>query len=273
VADDFDAADRAFALGATLWIDPAPGEPCPLAAWLIPHLEASLRRAQRRFPEALARLDRALVLAPDDLARGRILLNQAGVLEQAGEPVQAVVALREALRLGEANPDPRFRIGVLFNLAVNLLHLERPAEAEPLVGEVRALAIAERNDLDLLRVLWLSGRLAAAQGRRPEALTAIDEAARRFAERSLGFDAALAVLDLAALLLEEGQAREAARRVAEVHPAFQVRNIAREELASLLLFLRALEAEAATAALARAAAEAWRLFGASAPLAAPERAD
>jgi len=265
VGNDLVGADQAFALVASLWSEPALGEPCPLDASLVPDHEASLWMARRRFPEALGLLDRAMALAAEDLIRGRILLKRAGVLEQAGDSGDAVATLREALRIGAKNPDPRFHFGGLFNLAVNLLHLERPIEAEPLVGEVRALAIEQRNDLDLLRVQWLSGRLAAALGHRQEALVAIDEAARRFAERGLGYDAALAALDLSALLLEEGKAGEAARRVAEVRPEFQVRNIHREELASLVLFLRAVEAEAATVTLARAAAEAWRLFGASAP--------
>ncbi len=94
-------------------------------------------------------------------------------------------------------------------------------------------------------------------------MVSIDDAACRFAEQGLEYDVALAVLDLAGLLLEEGRPGEAARRVAEVRPAFHVRNIHREELASLVLFLQAVEADVATAALARAAAEAWRLFGAS----------
>lgn len=261
VGNDFDEADRAFAFVAKLWIEPAAGEACPLDITLVLDLEASLRRAQRLFPLALARLDRALALATDDPTRGRILLKRADVLEHSGDSEGAVGTLLVARPLVEASADPRLACVAGFNLAVNLLHLERQAEAAPLVAEVRALAIAQRNDLDLLRVSWLSGRLAAAQGDRARALNAIDEAARRFAERGMGFDAALAVLDLAALLLEEGNASEAARRVAEIRPVFQVRNIQREELASLVLFLRAIEAEAATVALARAAAEAWRLFG------------
>jgi tetratricopeptide (TPR) repeat protein len=273
VADEYDEANRSFGLVASLWNEPTAGEACPLDVTLIPDLEASLRRDQRLFPLALARLDRAFALAADDTTRGRILLKRGFVLEQAGDPVEAVCVLRDAVRLGASSPDPRFHFGVHFNLAVNLLHLEQPDQAEPLVSEVRALAIEQRNDLDLLRVDWLSGRLAAAQGHRAAALTAIDDAARRFAERGLRYNAALAVLDLSVLLIEEGNAREAARRVAEVHSAFQVRNVQREELASLVVFLRALEAEAATGALARAAAEAWRLFGASAPLGTPAGAD
>jgi transcriptional regulator with XRE-family HTH domain len=273
VADYYDAADRVYALVANLWVEPAPGEACPLDVTLIPDLEASLRRDQRLFPLALALLDRAFDLATDDPTRGRILLKRGFVLEQAGDPEKAIGALFIAHRLIGEGTDPRFRFGALFNLAVNLLHLERAAEAAPLVAEVRVLAIEQRNDLDLLRVDWLSGRLAAAQGHRDAALAAIDDAACRFSERGLGYDAALAVLDLSGLLLEDGNAHEAARRVAEVRPAFQVRNIHREELASLVLFLRAVEAEAATATLARAAAEAWRLFGASTASGVPRKVD
>ncbi len=273
VGYDFGGADRAFALVAALWVELSPREACPLDVALIPDLEASLLGAHRRFPEALARLDRAFELATDDPTRGRILLKRGFLLEQAGDPEQAIGALFVARRLIDAGADPRNRFGALFNLAVNLLHLERPAEAAPLVAEVRVFAINQRSELDLLRVDWLSGRLAAAQGNRAEALTVFDEAARRFAEQGFDCDAALAVLDLAGLLLEKGNAREAALRVAEVRPAFQVRNIQREELASLVLFLRAVETEAATAVLARAAAEAWRLFGAPVSLGVPNGTD
>jgi tetratricopeptide (TPR) repeat protein len=273
VRTDFNEADRVFALVAKLWIEPCQGEACPLEAALVPDLEASLRRDQRLFAQALALVEHAFVLATDDPTRGRILLKKADVLEHSGDSKEAVATLRDAFQFGAGSADPRFRFGVHFNLAVNLLHLGRPIEAEPLVKEVRALAIEQRNEIDLIRVLWLSGRLAAAQGNRAEALLSIDDAACRFAELNLDNDAALAVLDLAGLLLEEGNAREAARRVEEVRPIFQVRNIHREELASLVLFLRAIEAEAATAALARVAAEAWRLFGTAVSPVVPAEAD
>ncbi len=269
VATDFNESDRVFALVAGLWIEPRPDEACPLEAWVVPNLEASLRRDQRLFPQALALVEHAFVLAIDDATRGRILLLKADVLEHSGDPAGAIATLQIARPWADLNSDPRLGCVARFNLAVNLIHLERPAEAVPLIAEVRAFAIEQRNEIDLIRVCWLSGRLAAAQGNRAEALVSIDEAAFRFAEQHLDNDAALAVLDLSGLLLEEGNAREAARRVEEVRPIFQVRNIQREELASLVLFLRAIEAEAATAALARAAAEAWRLFGASISSAIP----
>ncbi len=261
VKNDFNEADRAFALVAKLWIELLPGEACPLDVTLIPDLESSLRRDQRQFASALERLDRAFAFAVDEPTRGRILLKKALVLGHSGDPSEAVKTLLIALPLVDKGSDVRLPCVARFNLAVNLIHLGNASDAAPLIAEVRAFAIEQRNEIDLIRVLWLSGRLAAAQGNRAEALVSIDDAACRFAERGLDNDAALAVLDLAGLLLEEGKPGEAARRVAEVKPTFHVRNIHREELASLVLFLQAIEAEAATAALARAAAEAWRLFG------------
>ena len=263
VGNDFGEADSAFANVASLWVELAPVESCPLDVTLIPDLQASLRRDQRLFPQALALLERAFSLAVDNATRGRVLLKKADVHEHQGDPEGAVATLRIARPWVELNHDPRLGCVARFNLAVNLLHLGNTLDAAPLIAEVRAFAIEQRNELDLIRVLWLSGRLAAAQGHRAEAMVSIDDAACRFAEQGLEYDVALAVLDLAGLLLEEGRPGEAARRVAEVRPAFHVRNIHREELASLVLFLQAVEADVATAALARAAAEAWRLFGAS----------
>ncbi|HEV7671855.1 MAG TPA: hypothetical protein VGS22_25315 [Thermoanaerobaculia bacterium] len=206
-------------------------------------------------------IDQALARAAGGPATGRLLNNKAFGLEQAGDSAAAVAVLREALPLVDAQGEERHRFSVRFNLAVNLLALDRVAEAAVLVPAVRGLALAQRLEFDLLRVNWLEGRLAAGEGRRNEAIAQIAEAADRFAERNMPYDAALAALDLAALLLEAGRAAEAEARVAHAMPIFLAWGIDREALASLRLFLDALKQQRATAALARAAAVAWRHFG------------
>src|SRR5690349_8872013 len=59
VANDFDGADKAFARAWDLWQAGSGIAPDLLPEWHLLDLEASLRRAQHRFPEALALLDRA----------------------------------------------------------------------------------------------------------------------------------------------------------------------------------------------------------------------
>src|SRR5947209_6314727 len=73
VGGDLRGADAAFEEANRLWEAGAVAGPGPLAAWQLPNLEASLRTAQRRWPQALELLDRALAEAPPAQA-GRILL-------------------------------------------------------------------------------------------------------------------------------------------------------------------------------------------------------
>ncbi len=261
VGSDLNGADRLFARVAKLWVPVLGEESGPLDASRLFDLEASLRRAQRQFGKALELLERAMEMAPDGHATGRILLKRAFTFEQAGDNEAAIAALREALPRVDAGCEVRDRCVARFNLAVNLLALNRLEEAERLVPEVRRLVFSEPNDLDLLRLNWLEGRLSAAHGHRAEAIAAIDRVVHRFWELNVPYDSALAVLDLAALLLESGRARDAAQRVSEVAPVFRAQRVLREELASLWLFLEAIEQQAATAALARAAAGAWRRYG------------
>jgi hypothetical protein len=93
---------------------------------------------------------------------------------------------------------------------------------------------------------WRSASACStAQGRsstcqREEALRLLDEAQQEFAERKMWYDVALALLETAVLLLEEGRTAE----VKELTPAN------REALAALRLFHEAAEREEATAAFA-----------------------
>jgi transcriptional regulator with XRE-family HTH domain len=62
VRTDFDAADAELRQAWALWRAGEPAEPGLLPEWRLHDLEASLRREQRRFTEALQCLDRALAL-------------------------------------------------------------------------------------------------------------------------------------------------------------------------------------------------------------------
>jgi transcriptional regulator with XRE-family HTH domain len=85
VANEFDAADEAFTRAWELWWAGEGSDSKLLPEWRMLDLEASLRREQHRFPEALGLLDRALRLvkgAPGPA--GRILLKKEFVLERLG---------------------------------------------------------------------------------------------------------------------------------------------------------------------------------------------
>jgi tetratricopeptide (TPR) repeat protein len=85
-----------------LWQAGQDGDPKRrLPEWRLLDLEASLRRDQMRTAEALALLERARGSAPPEVA-GRLLIKTAFALEQAGDILGSLEALREAaLLVGE----------------------------------------------------------------------------------------------------------------------------------------------------------------------------
>lgn len=244
------AAEAAWARAWRLWREGEGADAGILPEWRLLELEASLRRDLRQWDEALPLLDRARTAAPSEAA-GRILLKRAFTLEQAGESEAALAALREAApQVAEAD-DPRLIWGVRFNVISNLCHLERYREAADLLPEVRRLAVDLGNELDLVRVVWLAGRVAAGQERREEARDAFDQARRDFAAHGNGYDAALVALELAALDLEDGHTAAVRELAQEMVWIFRVQGVHREALAALRLFGQAAEAETATAEQAR----------------------
>ncbi|HXU29513.1 MAG TPA: helix-turn-helix transcriptional regulator, partial [Thermoanaerobaculia bacterium] len=217
VRGDHEAAEAEFAK-ARRAADPA-GEPSPFSRARLLDREASLRRDQRRFPEALALHGRALVEARPEEA-GFVRVNHGYTLQQMGRAEDSIASLRQAL--GDlATPGavcaPRCRWGALFNLAGSLLDLKRQAEAEALLPEVRAL-VDPADELDRIRLLWLEGKVAAGAGRIDEAAAGLDQVRREFADRKMGYDAALAALEEAALLLERGRTSETRALVDEALP-------------------------------------------------------
>ena len=247
---DLAAADASFATAWRLWRAGEPRAAGPLGEWRLLDLEASLRRDQRRFAAAFELLDRALAAAPA-AARGRILLKKQYTHEQAGEIAAALATLEEAAPLVEASADPNLQWSLRMNRVVMLAHLGRFAEAEACLPELRALAIGLGRLLDLTRLVWLGGRIAAGRGRRDEARAALAQARREFAESGDGADATLAGLELVSLLLDEGRSAEAAALAEEMVAIFSSLRVARETLAALHLFCRAARAHTATTEMAR----------------------
>ena len=250
VGSDLPAADAAFARAQQLWQAGAAGDPGLLSEARLLDLEASLRRAQTRFREALELLDRALDAEPGNLKQ-RLLLNKATVLEALGDFAGAIGVLRQAAPFIEAGGEPRLLYALLFNLAVNLCFLARYGEAETLLPRLRELATGLANNFDLLRLRWLEGRIAAGLGRRRDAVAALSAVREEFASLDIAYDVALVSLELAVLYLEAGRAAEVKKLARQMAPIFQAQGVSRQALAAFKLFRDAAEHEAVTLDLAR----------------------
>jgi tetratricopeptide (TPR) repeat protein len=239
-AADFAAAKRLWLSGA----DPLglldPGR--------MLDLEASLLRDQRRFDEALACLDEVVALgrSPE-----RALIQKGFTLEVMGDYERAIETLVQAVPRVERAGDPRLSYMLTFNLAVSYTHVRRYAEAAELAQRVCDLATAHGDEIEVFRVVWLRGRIQAGLGRRVEARKLLAQARQAFDQRNMSYDVALALLEEAILLLEEGRIGEVKSLAQELTKVFESKGVHREALEALRLFRDAAEREEATTELAR----------------------
>jgi tetratricopeptide (TPR) repeat protein len=251
VAEDLRGAREAFERSRALWEAGAQADPGVLDASRVPDLEASFLRDARRFGEALTSLDLALDRSPNGERSASMLLKRSSICEQMGDCDGSIEALRQAAPLVDSESQPRQLWLLRFNLGVNLCHLRRHTEALPLVVEAREIAIALRNQSDVRRVLWLEARVEAGLGRRVDATAKLRQVRRELVDLRMAYDAALATLDLAVVLLEEGENAEVCALAAEMLAIFESLAVHREALAAVRVFWQAVEAETATAELGR----------------------
>lgn len=215
----------------------------------LPDLEASLRLDQRRLSEALDLLDEALAVGryPE-----RTLINKGSALELLGEYERAIETLLCAVPLVQRRADRRLENILYCNLASVYCHAGCFAEAGALTGTVRSVAVEMGDELGVLRVLWIQGRIAAGLGQSKEARTLLAQARREFAARRMDYDVALALLEEAALLLDEqGRSTEVKKLALELARVFESKEVHPEARAAIRLFQSATEREEATAELAR----------------------
>jgi tetratricopeptide (TPR) repeat protein/transcriptional regulator with XRE-family HTH domain len=210
--------------------------------------EASLLRDERRFQKALDRSDEAIAVGRSP---GRTRINKGYILEAMGDYKQAMAVLLEAEKYIDRTSEPRLWYQQKFNLSVNLCHLGQYARAADLMEQVRTSAADLGDEIFLIRVIWLEGRIAAGLGRTAEAARLLEQARQEFARREKWYDVALADVEWASLLLAEGETARVKEMAAELVAVFQEKGIHREALAALQLFHEAAEREKATAELAR----------------------
>src|ERR1700732_3516612 len=181
VAGDLPAADAELERAAELWRAGAAADPGLLNEARVLHIEAALRREERRLPEALALFERALAIDRWGETTS-LLMGKARAVQRLGQIEEAVVLLRQAGARLDAEKEPRKALVVRQLLLLNLCHLGRHTEAELMIGEVRALARRLGNQLDLVRADWAEGRIAAGLGRHDEAIAILERVRRKFVD-------------------------------------------------------------------------------------------
>ena len=240
VGGNLPAAREAIRTADQRWAAGEGGDPSGLLdGSILLEIKAILYRYDGKIEEALALLDQARSAARSETARARILLITANTFELAGEYQRALDALQQAEPHIEARGEPRTRFLLLFGRASNLLHLERPAQAQDLLPQVRQLAVELGNQLELTRVLWLAARIGAGFGRLVEAREAFEQVRHVFEEQRIAYDYALASLELAVVHLDQGHTAEVAKLAEEMWWIFKSQEVHKEALAALGLFCEA----------------------------------
>lgn len=255
IRSDFRAAERSFARAERL-LRSGTGDPLEKARVLL--LKASLRGNQGRHPEAFRLLDRVAAIAKrngDLHLRGKALITKGFFEGLAGHTAPAILLLEQGLREVDLQAEPRLVVAARHNLVLHLNDGGRHEEALTLLEELRPLYLRLGERMNLVRLRWLEGKIAAALGRFAHAEEHFRQVRADLVEQELGFDAALLSLDLADIYARQGRTAELRRLAEEMIPIFQSRDMHREAIAALIVFQKAAEVERVTLGLVQDLAE------------------
>ncbi|HET9211660.1 MAG TPA: hypothetical protein VFR03_14735 [Thermoanaerobaculia bacterium] len=255
IQSDLQGADIAFRRGRN-HLELGTGDLFELALFL--DLEASLRRGQRRFPDAMRLLKRAIALFSrlgDSHRVGRSLVNLSMIFLYSERPEESIPVLHRAMRLIEPETEPRLLLTARHNLILALTSLGHFLKAQRAYCEALPLYRAFPDAWTQNRRAWIRGRIARGLGQMAEAEALFVAARDGFLAEGIPYDTALVALELALLYAEQGRTLELKRLAAELMPVFASRQIHREALAALAFFQRAVEAERAEVEVVERVAE------------------
>ncbi len=225
------------------------GSSDPLEEATVSTLEASLRHSQRRFDEARRLLDRATGIyrrVGDEHLVGRTLIDKSRTFGETGDHDREIELLRHGLSLLDATRDPRMALAARHNMAVSLQERGDLEHALDILKEIVPRHAQQGEAMSLLRLRWLEGKLAHAQGRYQSAEEAFREVRDGFLERGAALDAAQAALDLAEVYLQQDRLPELKALANDLVPIFRALEVPRETLAALTLFREAVRRERIT---------------------------
>jgi len=218
------------------------------------YLKSVFLREMHRFEEASTLSDQAIAI--HRWARNRegvceILITKANLHEIQGDLERAIEILKEAEDLLDPTFDPYLTMCVRLSMVSYLALAGRAGEARALLPEAREIASRAGKRLDRFRLRWLEARIAWGLDERDAAERLFREVRESFLDEGLGYDAALASLELATLLLEQGRTAETRDLAGEMLRIFESLDIRREAFAALIMFQKAALQEEATAQMAR----------------------
>ena len=212
-------------------------------------LEASLDADQRRFDDAINRLEKVYRYCRQHREHhlaGRALLKQGLYASNAGESSRALELLEKSLKLVDLAFDPTLTYTAMHNQVWILLDLDRFREAERQLFLLRPLLDHCGGRINRLRFRWAEGRIDAGLDRLSRAEETLTEVRDGFVAVERSYDAALTSLDLAGVLIGLRKTDTALEVLSAAYVTFAALHIAREAAASVLAVKIACEVGAAT---------------------------
>jgi tetratricopeptide (TPR) repeat protein len=221
-------------------------------------LEASLRRAQRRFDQALKLLRRAVTLFKENGQQhraGRSLVNMSTVHHYEGHPERGIPMLYQALDLIDPEQEPRLLLCAKHNLADYLSSAGSFLEAQKIYRKTRPLYRSFPDAWTQNRRKWVKGKIVRGLGQADQAESLFLAARDGFIAEGIPYDTALVSLELATLYAEQRRTADLKKLAGEMVPIFSSLNIHREALAALAYLKQVAEAERASLELVRSVAD------------------
>lgn len=232
LALDFVGADKAFSAARRRLPEDRPAESGEILS-----MQATLRRWQRRFEDALELASAAIPLLQasgqsEQLARTYLL---RGIVNRELGDFEAAVADNElALTLVDADRLQALRLTAHFNLTRVLVDSGSP-RAEQAISTLRRVAQETPRAQELGSVDWLEGLFAASRERWGAAMEHLEAARRDLESRGRSELLAVLSLDLAQVALRRGERQEARTSVERALPVFQALAVREEYLAFAMI--------------------------------------
>jgi hypothetical protein len=168
-----------------------------------------------------------------------------------GRGGEAIAFTKDAMQTFAAKEERRLYLLAVQHLGHFLRDAGRFEEARDVLTAHTEYYQALIEPLLNLRLAWLSSTIAHGLGQLTEAASSLAAVRERFLVEGLAYDAALAGLDLALVLLDQGETAEIQRLAEEIVPVFLAQDVGREAIATLMLFQEAARQQRVTRELLR----------------------
>lgn len=232
----------------------------------IDALEASMCATRRSFAKArqlLAAARTAFAELRHEAGLVRVLLKDAHVCRESGEPESAARLFDEALPLLDPDSQPRLLLCARHGQLAVAVDLEDFGHAARLLPAVRELSTALGNDMDLLRLRWIEGEIAAGMDHLPLAAAIFTDVRDDLLARGLFIDAGLVSLHLGRVYLRQGRLTGLRELLEETLRFFAEHEIQREAREAFELLTEAALTERITETLLLRSFDTLKSVGAS----------